>query len=62
MNSQNRDASSFRLWVQRFYMENCEERRLFLDTPMDHREYFNRYKYWLKGKYREHTRNSARTG
>jgi hypothetical protein len=46
-----RPMTAFRLWVQRIWMENCEER---LTDGLDRvtiNQYWNNYKYWLKREY-----------
>jgi hypothetical protein len=45
---------TFRLWLQEKWYEHLDELQL-LGQPIpkyDIKEYFNRYKYWLKREYR----------
>ena len=44
--------SSFRVWLADLYMMNKEERAGFGFDPITMKEYFNRYKYWLKREYK----------
>lgn len=41
----------FRNWVHNFWVENCEEHLGFNEKPYNEREYFSKYKYWLKREY-----------
>lgn len=45
---------TFRLWLQEKWFEHLDELML-MGQPMptyDIREYFNKYKYWLKREYK----------
>ena len=42
---------SFRVWVQRLWLENRDEYDSFNQKGYSLEEYFNRYKYWLKREY-----------
>ena len=42
----------FRLWIQRIWMENCEERLTVGEDPVTINQYWNTYKYWLKREYK----------
>ena len=44
--------SRFRLWVQRLWMENCEERLTYGDEPATIKQYWNTYKWWIKREYK----------
>jgi len=45
-------VKSFRLWVDRLWMENREERLIYCQDPVTIKEYWNTYKYWLKREYK----------
>lgn len=44
----------FRRWVQEIWFQHCEECENWLHQrpSYDIKEYFNKYKYWLKREYR----------
>lgn len=44
--------SEFRLWVQKIWQENCDEHEAFREPKFSLRDYFARYKYWLKREFR----------
>lgn len=44
--------SLFRTWVEDLWMENREERLLFNEDPITIKQYWDKYKYWLKREYR----------
>lgn len=44
--------SSFRLWLQNLWLQNCDEHDGYGQPRMTMAEYFSRYKYWLKREYR----------
>ena len=44
-------TTAFRLWVQRIWMENCDERLTVGQDPVTIKQYWNNYKYWLKREY-----------
>ena len=45
-------TTAFRLWVQRIWMENCDERLTVGQDPVTMKQYWNNYKYWLKREYK----------
>ena len=45
-------ASAFRIWVLNIWMENREERLLYGEEPATIKQYWERYKYWLKREYK----------
>ena len=45
-------TSHFRNWVQNIWYENTEEHLTFHEKPYTIKEYWQRYKYWLKREYR----------
>jgi hypothetical protein len=49
-------TTTFRLWVQRIWMDNCEERLTVGQDPVTIKQYWNAYKYWLKREYRHQQR------
>jgi hypothetical protein len=44
-------TTAFRLWVQRIWMDNCDERLTVGEDPVTINQYWNTYKYWLKREY-----------
>jgi hypothetical protein len=44
--------SKFRLWVQKIWYENSEEHLTFNENPYTIKEYWERYKYWLKREFK----------
>lgn len=49
----------FRQWVQEMWYEHVEESRAWngYETTATPREYFTKYKYWLKREYRHQMEN-----
>ena len=44
--------SSFRMWVNRIWMENREEHLSFNETPYTITQYWEKYKWWLRREYK----------
>ena len=55
-----RDPSAFRLWIQRIWMENREERLTVGEDPVTIKQYWDNYKYWLKREYRHQRARNER--
>lgn len=53
--------TSFRHWVHNLWIDNCEEHRQYGENPYLEKEYFQRYKYWLKREYRHQIKNEQKT-
>jgi hypothetical protein len=51
-NDQKHRTSAFRHWVNEIWMENREERLIYGEEPATIKQYWDRYKYWLKREYR----------
>ncbi len=49
---QKNPVSAFRLWVQDIWHQNCEEHLTYGEDPYTIKQYWERYKYWLKREYR----------
>ena len=45
-------SSQFRSWVRHIWIDNCEERLTYGEDPATMKEYWNKYKYWLKREYK----------
>ena len=45
-------SSHFRHWLQNIWYENCKEYEECRQLPYTLKEYWDRYKYWLKREYR----------
>lgn len=43
---------NFRNWVRELWMDNCEEKLIFNETPATMKQYWNTYKWWLRREYR----------
>jgi len=52
--------SDFRAWVHRLWIENCEEHFAHAEPVLDVKEYFQRYKFWLKREYQHQQRKQQR--
>ena len=44
--------TSFRRWVGEIYRENCEEHLIYNESIYTMKQYWDRYKWWLKREYR----------
>jgi hypothetical protein len=53
-------TTAFRLWVQRIWMDNREERLTVGQDPVTISQYWNTYKYWLKREYRHQKAQNGR--
>lgn len=58
--------SAFRRWVREIWEDNCLEHEAYGEPQFTVQEYWAKYKYWLKDKYRrehsEHLRNRTHIG
>ena len=52
--------TAFRLWVQRIWMDNCDERLTVGEDPVTINQYWNTYKYWLKREYQHQQGQNGR--
>ena len=52
-------ASPFRMWVQRLWIENCEERLVYKQDPVTQQQYWDTYKWWIKREYRHRCQQKA---
>lgn len=46
----------FRLWVQEIWLENCEEHLTYKENPYTIKQYWEKYKWWLRREYRHQQR------
>ena len=44
--------TDFRAWVNNLWIENCNERDAYGEPQCDPKEYFNKFKWWLKREYK----------
>lgn len=44
--------NKFRLWLRELWYENCEEHLQHNELPYTMKEYFQKYKYWLKREFK----------
>ena len=49
--------TSFRLWLNEIWLQNCEERLSNGQFTYKMPEYFAKYKWWLKREYKHQMRN-----
>lgn len=49
-----KNVSPFRMFVHNLWIDNCTEYEAFGDSDgrIDLREYFNKFKWWLKREYK----------
>ena len=50
--AQHDQKSQFRHWVQNLWMDNREERLIYGEDPATMKEYWDKYKFWLKREYK----------
>jgi hypothetical protein len=48
------DVKTFRLWTQELWYQNSEERLTLGEDPATMKQYWDKYKYWLKREYKHH--------
>jgi hypothetical protein len=48
---------SFRNWLQNIYIDNCEEHDAWGEPRISIKQYFSRYKWWLRREYRFQMQN-----
>lgn len=46
------DNSHFRNWLRNIWLDNCSEHEGFKELPYTMKEYFDKYKWWLKREYK----------
>jgi len=44
--------TDFRAWVNNLWVENCREHDEFGEPQCDPKEYFSKYKWWLKREFK----------
>lgn len=49
---QKNPVSAFRHWVNELWLDNCEEHLTYGEDPYTMKQYWNKYKYWLKREYK----------
>lgn len=47
----------FRNWLRNIWLENCKEHEEYSELPYSLKEYWSKYKYWLRREYRHQQRN-----
>lgn len=50
--AQKNPASAFRHWVHEIWLDNCDEHLTYGEDPYTIKQYWNKYKFWLKREYR----------
>jgi hypothetical protein len=43
--------TEFRGWTHKLWVENCDEHQAFGERPLQAKDYWDKYKYWLKREY-----------
>ena len=51
-------VSAFRHWVNELWLDNCEEHLTFGEDPYTIKQYWDRYKYWLKREFKHQQRQN----
>ncbi len=51
-NDQKNPVSAFRHWVNELWLDNCEEHLTYGEDTYTMKQYWDRYKYWLKREYK----------
>lgn len=46
----------FRVWLEQFWMDNCDERMWWGEPRLTQADFFRQYKWILKREYRHQTR------
>ena len=49
---QKNQVSAFRIWVKDIWYQNCEEHLTYGEDPYTIKQYWEKYKYWLKREYK----------
>jgi hypothetical protein len=49
---------NFRHWVQEIWMENSEEHLTYNENPYTIKQYWEKYKWWLRREYRHQQRKA----
>jgi hypothetical protein len=52
--SSTRPWGPFRGWVHNLWVENCEEHFSLAEPVLSEREYFQKFRWWLRREYRHH--------
>ena len=52
--------SNFRDWVAALWQANCHERDSYNELPFTQKQYWERYKYWIKREYRHYTQKGSK--
>ena len=47
-----KESSKFRLWVHELWYENREEHLTYREDPYTIKQYWDKYKYWLKREFK----------
>ncbi len=55
-----RAKSNFRNWVYNLWIDNIDERQTYKELPFTQKEYWERYKWWLKREYQHQTKQKPR--
>jgi hypothetical protein len=49
--------SNFQNWLRLIWLENCREHEAHQELPYTLKEYWNRYRWWLRREYRYQQKN-----
>ena len=51
--------TTFRLWVTEIWRDNCDERLVYDEQLYNIKEYWDKYKWWLRREYRYKNGNNV---
>ena len=54
----NKKSTPFRTWLMNMWYDNCDEHQAFNEPNLPIKEYYARYKYWLKREFKYQQRIS----
>jgi len=53
LSDQKNQVSVFRIWVNNIWIQNCEEHLTYGENPYILKDYWAKFKWFLKKKYKE---------
>ncbi len=53
--------SHFQNWLRNIWLDNCAEHDSYREMPYTMKEYFDKYKWWLKREYKFQRKNETNT-
>ena len=55
------ENSRFRNWLRNIWLDNCSEHDSYRELPYSMKEYFDKYKWWLKREYKHQLINETKS-